>query len=190
MLFTIAGRFLPLDHCCLSRGKPVWVGVSWSLLPVIFLTVVTLSVWSCCKSPGGRFMLPFKTAFHLRGPSFLSCLFITCFFHPALQWCRRDQWRLRPRVCGGVLLKQLSGSGTHPPTKGLLGRVIGNHAPRVFLRASNLTVAVITYLPSPHGKKASIGPGNEENVLVIVCAPCPLPSDLMLPLLFSTCLAF
>lgn len=51
----LLGDFSLSDHCCLSRGKPVWVGVSRALLPVIFLTVVTLSAWSCCKSPGGRF---------------------------------------------------------------------------------------------------------------------------------------
>lgn len=96
----------------------------------------------------------FKTAFHLRGPSFSSCLFITCFFPCPCNGAGRIGGGCVPGVRGGVLCKQLSRRGKHPPTKGLQGRVIGNHAPRVFLRASNFTVAVITYLPSPRGKES------------------------------------
>ena len=43
----------------LSRGKPVWDGLSQALLPVNFFTVVFLSAWSCWKSLGDRFHAAF-----------------------------------------------------------------------------------------------------------------------------------
>lgn len=158
-MFTFAGRSLSFRSLVSLRGK---ARLGWSQPGSASCYLSHCGYSQCVEllqvSWGQISCFLFKTAFHLQGPSFLSCLFITCFFPCPGNGVGRIGGGCVPGVRGGVLLKQLSRRGKHPPTEGLRGRVIGNHAPRVFLRASNLTVAVITYLPSPHGKESQYQP--------------------------------
>ena len=159
MLFTFAGRFLSFGSLLSLQGE---ASLGWSKLGSASCYLSHCGYSQCVEllqvSWGQISCFRFKMAFHLRDPSFLSCLFITCFFPCPCNGAGRISGGCIHGVCGGVLLKQLSRRGKHPPTTGLLGRVIGNYAPRVFPRASNLTVAVITYLPSPHGEESQYQP--------------------------------